>query len=426
MKTPLLSIDALRDAVARLPDDRLAPMRRDALEQLGATGLPTPRDEDWKYTDLASIIGLSNRWLASPDEETAGPEICGLIDAVRSQVDALWLVVSNGRVDAASLAACRDAGVAVSLLSDSEIALDSSLPLTQLNTALLRDGLALRIDTGLRRPLGLLIADESAAGGSVSQARVEINMAPNSRADFIEYHVSAGNAGHYANCVVNLAVGAGAEANYVRLQNRHRAHAQTSRLNVRLDRDSRFNHCALDLGGAFVRNDLNLSIDGPGCAAAFDGLYLGGGDQHIDNHTRVDHRVGPAESRQEYRGIASGNARVVWNGKAIVHDGADGTDAAQANHNLLLSERAEVDAKPELEIYADDVKCSHGTTVGQLDETSLYYLRTRGLDRQFAQQVLTRAFAQAIIGRVPVDAVQANLAVLIEARLEQLLEGPQQ
>ena len=127
--------------------------------------------------------------------------------------------------------------------------------------------------------------------------------------------------------------------------------------------------------------------------------------------------MGPAVSRQEYRGILKGKARCVWNGKAIVHDDADGTDAEQSNHNLLLSESAEIDAKPELEIYADDVKCSHGTTVGQLDETALYYLRSRGLDRQHATRVLTHAFASEIVTRMPIDL----LAELITSKLEQRL-----
>jgi Fe-S cluster assembly protein SufD len=428
VKTETLSLDALREAVGRLPDDRLAPMRRQALERLGESGLPSTRHEDWKYTDLSTIVDLSNQWLSASAPQADAQALPELVDSVCAQVDAHWLVIFNGQVDASSLARCRDAGLAVSLLSEADVGLDSPYPLTQLNTALLRDGLGIVIGAGqdVERPIGLLVVDETAEAGTVSQARVDIRMAPNSRADFIEYHVSNGAAQHYNNSVVSLELGDGAQANYVRIQDRHRAHAQTGRLDVRLSRDSRFAHCGFDLGGALIRNDLNVSIDGPAASAAFDGLYLGGHDQHIDNHTRVDHRVGPAESRQEYRGIAAGNARCVWNGKAIVHDGADGTDAAQANHNLLLSDHAEVDAKPELEIYADDVKCSHGTTVGQLDETSLYYLRTRGLDKFFAQQVLTRAFAQAIVDRAPVAAIEASLAGLIEDRLGRMLGGLQQ
>ena len=155
----------------------------------------------------------------------------------------------------------------------------------------------------------------------------------------------------------------------------------------------------------------------------FAGLYLAGDGQHVDNHTRVDHRVGPATSRQEYRGILNGKCRCVWNGKAIVHEGADGTDADQTNHNLLLSAQAEIDAKPELEIYTDDVKCSHGTTVGQLDETALFYLRTRGLDRQHATEVMTHAFAAGLVSRIPVAAAQEPASRLMERRLGELIRS---
>ena len=428
MRTESLSIDALREAVARLPDDRLAPMRQRALAQLGERGLPTVRHEDWKYTDLGPIVEISNRWLAESAPRADAPALDAAVAELSKAVEADWLIVANGRIDGDSLAAISGAGITVSLLSASDVVLESSLPLTQLNTALLQDGLRIQIDADAdpKRPVGLLLIDDSTSSSGVSQARINIEVAEHARASVIEYHASLGDAPHYANSVVDLALAPGAAADYVRVQHRARTHSQTARLDVRLDRDSRFRHCGFDLGGALVRNDLAVSIDGPGASAAFDGLYLGGSGQHIDNHTRVDHRVGPAESRQEYRGIIARDSRCIWNGKAVVHAGADGTDAAQANHNLLLSADAEVDAKPELEIYADDVKCSHGTTVGQLDETSLYYLRTRGLDKRFAQQVLTRAFAQAIVGRSPVAAVEDILHMMIDDRLGNLLGGLEQ
>ncbi|MDX1500652.1 MAG: SufD family Fe-S cluster assembly protein, partial [Woeseiaceae bacterium] len=143
--------------------------------------------------------------------------------------------------------------------------------------------------------------------------------------------------------------------------------------------------------------------------------------QHLDNHTRVDHRVGPARSEQEYRGIATGSGRAVWNGKAIVHPGADGTDARQANHNLLLSGRAEIDAKPELEIYADDVRCSHGATIGQLDANALYYLQTRGIARREAERLLTRAFAHSVVARNPVPVLVDHVEALVDERLAGML-----
>jgi Fe-S cluster assembly protein SufD len=177
-----------------------------------------------------------------------------------------------------------------------------------------------------------------------------------------------------------------------------------------------------DLGGRLVRNDVEINMAEPGAEVDIVGLYVAGEGQHIDNHIRVDHRVGPTTSSQEYRGILNGNCRCVWNGKAIVHEGADGTDASQANHNLLLSDKAEIDTKPELEIYADDVKCCHGTTVGQLDEAALFYLRTRGLNKRRATEILTHAFAVDIVGRAPVSAARDAIASMVESRLEELVQ----
>lgn len=258
----------------------------------------------------------------------------------------------------------------------------------------------------------------------MSQARVELVLAAHSDVDLVEYHVSQGHAEHFANTELRIDIADHARLRHVRIQSRDRNHVQTAATAITLGRDSSLNMTGFDLGGRLIRNDLDIELAQKGAAAVFDGLYLAGDDQHIDNHTRVDHLVGPAVSRQEYRGILNGRCRCVWNGKVIVHEGADGTDGDQANHNLVLSEKAEIDTKPELEIYADDVKCSHGTTVGQLDETALFYLRSRGLDRRHATQVLTHAFAAGLVSRIPVAAAIQLAEKLVIARLADLIDDP--
>jgi Fe-S cluster assembly protein SufD len=293
--------------------------------------------------------------------------------------------------------------------------------LAELNTALLLDGLRVRIEGTLEKPIGLLLID-GAADAATSQTYVEIEFAANSAGEVIEYHASLGATDHYANVIIDITVGDNAAANHVRIQDRDLSHVQTARTVVNVGRDARFSSTGFDLGGGLIRNDIVIDIAHPGAEISFDGLYLADEGQHIDNHTRVDHRAGPATSRQEYRGILNGKCRCVWNGKAIVHQGADGTDADQANHNLLLSEKAEIDAKPELEIYTDDVKCSHGTTVGQLDEASLFYLRTRGLDRQHAKRILTHAFAAGLVSRIPVESSREAVGKLVEARLAVVIQ----
>jgi Fe-S cluster assembly protein SufD len=173
-----------------------------------------------------------------------------------------------------------------------------------------------------------------------------------------------------------------------------------------------------------VRSDVIANIVGARSRAEISGVYLADGKQHIDNHILTDHTVGPAVSIQNYRGIIGGRARCVFNGKAIVREGADGSDAEQSNHNLLISDTAEIDTKPELEIFADDVKCSHGATVGQLDKSALFYLRSRGLSLDQATVLLTRAFTGHILATLPIEAVRNHVDQMVERKLDAMTEAP--
>ncbi len=428
MKQQELSIDGIRDIVRQWPDDALTPAREDAIARLDEHGLPTVRDEDWKYTDLSIAIDISNRWLESgarsKSPENASPlddSIASTITSITASIDAIWLVIANGIIDDSRVK--KSNGFDISRFSDGPAPTLTDKPLANLNAALLRDGLRIKISAATEKPIGLLIIDGASAEASVSQASIEIDVAPGCDAEIIEYQASIGDGDHYANSIVALHIGENASTNYVRIQNRARTHVQTGRISVTLDTGSRLQMTSFDLGGRLIRNDVDIDLSNPRTEAVFGGLYVAGDGQHIDNHTRVDHRAGPTLSSQEYRGILNGDCRCVWNGKAIVHKGADGTDANQANHNLLLSDKAEIDTKPELEIYADDVKCSHGTTVGQLDEAALFYLRARGLDKGHAKQVLTHAFAVDIVARAPVSAANDAIATLVESRLAELIEG---
>jgi Fe-S cluster assembly protein SufD len=399
---PTLAIDDIRAAMERMP---------------GRT------HEDWKYTSLEDVSRIINEWLAAGANVSSVPDAA--VTAITTQYAADWLVIRNGVVDTASLANVTQAGLHIAVLSAGDLDNDQSTPLSDLNFALLQDGLTLQVAAGttINRTLGLLFIDDTAADVGVSQARVNIELQAGSAANFIEYHSSVGAARHYANTVVELTMANAARCDYVRIQDRSNAHSQTGHLTATLANDSQFQHAAFDLGGDLVRNDLHIKLAGAGSAASFHGLYLAGESQHMDNHTRVDHLVGPASSRQEYRGILTDAAHCVWNGKAVVHVGADGTDASQANHNLLLSNKAEIDAKPELEIYTDDVKASHGTTIGDLDKNALFYLRTRGLDEGSARQLLMRAFAQKIVTLCPLESIRETLSEKIALRVTALIAG---
>jgi Fe-S cluster assembly protein SufD len=423
-----IDTDLLEQAVGRLPRDGLTALRKDALSRFAKTGFPSTRDEDWKYTNLAPAAALSNTWLRDaagrPQDRAAADAAMDYAAALASQVDAHWIVIANGEVLPASQP--RSEGLEAGSAAHSSHELLAEDPMSRFNAALLRDLLSVRVAAGttLARPLGLLLFDDASNDATtVSHPRILIEVGDCARAQVIEYHASAGGGQHFANVVTELEIRDGATVDFVRIQDRDRRHFQVGRLHVRIARNARFNHAAFDIGGALIRNDVAVDIAEPGAAVTLTGLYLASGSQHVDNHTRIDHRAGPATSVEEYRGIATDEARAVWNGKAIVHAGADGTDARQANHNLLLSGKAEVDAKPELEIYADDVKCSHGATVGQLDESALFYLRSRGLSRAEAAQALTRAFVANVTAPVPMAAARACIERIVEARLE-VIAGP--
>ena len=420
MKQAALSLENLRAAVMRLPVDGLTSTRKAALANIDEHGLPSVRDEDWKYTDIGPAIDISNRWLAGGAGGTSTDVQQDSIRAICSSIEANWLVIANGLVNRDYLDASAD--IEIERFGNTAAPKLAVRPLADLNAALLHDGLRVQIHGATEKPLGILVIDEVNAGASVSQANVEIEIAPGCDVEIIEYHHSSGEGDHYSNSVITLQIDQAAHVSYARIQNRRLGHVQTGRLSASLGNDARLSMSGYDIGGGLIRNDIDIDLSHPGAEAVFNGLYLAGDGQHIDNHSRVDHRAGPARSSQEYRGILNGRCRCVWNGKAIVHAGADGTDANQANHNLLLSENAEIDAKPELEIYADDVKCSHGTTVGQLDEAALFYLRSRGMDERQAAQMLTHAFAADLVGRAPVAAAKATIASLVERRLADLIQ----
>lgn len=425
MKSQRLAINELREAVLRIPPDGLTATRAAAVKRLQARGLPTLRDEDWKYTDLRPVVDISNRWLASGAKTSAVDSLSKSIDSITASIDANWLIVANGAIDTdgfdpeCGIEIIRFADTSAPAFADRPL---DDRPLADLNAALIRDGLKIRIHAATEKPLGLLIIDSADDGATVSQANIEIEIDAGCDAEIVEYQASAGPGDSYCNSVIALRVGESAHASYVRIQDRQIGHVQTARLSIDLGTDSDLKMSAYDVGGGLIRNDLDINLARPGATAVFNGLYLAGDNQHIDNHTRVDHRVGPATSSQEYRGILNGRCRCVWNGKAVVHKGADGTDANQANHNLLLSSQAEVDAKPELEIYADEVKCSHGTTVGQLDENALFYLRTRGLDRRQAKQIMTHAFAAELVSKTPIGGTLDTVTALVESRLAELIQ----
>lgn len=427
MSASVLNQELFAAAVESMPADELSSLRSNAAKRFAHAGFPTSRDENWKYTNLTGAADITNQWLRdnahSPSSANTG-QAGDLQSKVQAQIDAHWLLIFDGVVDADSLAHAQRAlgsDILVSRLSDQhDIAIDD--PMSAFNAALLRDGLHISVgaNAGSEKPLGILQVDHSSQ--QATQIRILVDLEESSNLNVVECVLSGDNGTQFSNSVTQANIAPGAKLNHTRLQLRDNDHVGVSRFTANLDCGAVLRHNAFDFGGALTRNDVAANILGADAEVYLDGLYLTSGNQHVDNHTRVEHRVGPAYSQEEYRGVLNGRSRCVFNGQAVVFEGADGTDANQANHNLLLSDHAEIDTKPELEIYADDVKCSHGATVGQLDEASLFYLRTRGLEPVEARQLLTKAFAAKTLGNLAVEECREFLGGELDARLATLLD----
>jgi len=426
MSVTALQQGLLEAAVTALPPDELSAVRNAAVASFATNGFPTTRHEDWKYTNLSVAAALSNTWLK--DKKAVSKTASLAVDTeILGLIDAHWITIENGLIDPASLLkldSLTKSGITISRLADGVadglITFDD--PMSAFNAALLQDGLHIKAAKGatLDKPIGMLLIDDGSV--AVTQVRTLIEVGPNAKLEIVECSLSAGNDKQFSNGVTQVLLSDHAELDFVRLQQRDRKDLSINRFETRLQRNSVLHYNNFDFGGELARNDIVADIVGPGASVTLRGLYLATGTQHIDNHTRVDHRVGPATSTEEYRGILNGRARCVFNGKAIVHAGADGTDADQSNHNLLLSDKAEIDTKPELEIYADDVKCSHGATIGQLDKSALFYLRTRGLDEDEATQALTRAFASAVLSKLAIAECQDYLASALDKQIDALID----
>ncbi len=271
-----------------------------------------------------------------------------------------------------------------------------------MNTALFEDAAVISIAPGaiLEAPVNLVFVSTATSVPSISFPRVLILAGERSQATFIETHTGAGDGEYFSCAVAEVNVGPGAVVDHYRVQLERGHGYHYCRLQVRAERSATFLSHAFSLGGAIVRNDLGAELAGEGIDCTLNGLYLADGDTLVDNHTTIDHASAHCGSHEVFKGILGGRAKGVFNGKIIVRQDAQKTDAKQTNKAMLLSDAAQMNTKPQLEIFADDVKCTHGATIGQLDPDALFYLQARGLDRAMARSLLIRAFAGDVVNRV--------------------------
>lgn len=409
-------------------NDPLRAKREAALARFSESGLPTTRVEEWKYTDVRPLT-KRNFSIAAGNGVTA-QRIASLRFAEQGYHE---LVFVNGRFDAGlSRVDNLVEGVRLQSLAEvmqePEVAKQIGRPLnesvtsafTELNTAFLRDGAWLDIPDGIEldTPIVLLYLDTAADEPTVCHPRTVIRLGRGAVATIVESYIGLDSqTQNLTNAVTEIELADGARMDHYRIQQENNSGFHIGRVDVLQGRDTHYESHSIALGGSLVRTDINTQLAATGACAILNGLYMTDGHQHIDHHTRIDHLVPHTRSEEYYRGVLDNHSRGVFNGKIIVHPDAQKTDSQMSNANLLLSKQAEVKTKPELEIYADDVKCSHGATVGQLDEDSLFYLRSRAIDEATARNLLTYAFASDVVQRIRLQPIRARLEHIVLGKL---------
>jgi Fe-S cluster assembly protein SufD len=419
----------------RLPGHRVPwveRLRRDGLDAFAVSGFPTERDEAWKYTRLTPLE--REAFVPAPPVQDASMALAAAVlrETAVPGFDAHRLVFVDGRhVPTLSAPGLLPAGVTLdslaAVLATDPGALEPWLPhreretvFGRLNAAFMTDGAWLHLarDAGATRPIELVFV--ATARRAALNLRNVIVAEAGARVTLVERYVGHHGAGSFTNALTQVFAAEGATVDHCRIQQEPDDSVHIGAVHVLQQAHSRLASHVVSLGARLARTDVTTQFAGLHCHASLDGLYVAGGRQHVDHHTRIDHATPHGTSREHYRGVLDGRARGVFTGQVVVHPGAQKTDSAQLNHNLLLSEAAEVDTRPQLEIHADDVRCTHGATVGQLDDDQLFYLRSRGVDTPIARALLTFAFARAVVDSIGVAPLREHLTRRL---LDRLPEG---
>jgi Fe-S cluster assembly protein SufD len=396
-------------------------LRLSAITRFETLGFPTTRNEDWHFTSVAPIVDGRFAPLTKATGEVSAAQIAPYTIAPRWHT----LVFVNGRFNAKlSGGNALPAGVRVLPLARAyeelpavveqylgNIAAFDAHTFTALNTAFINDGAVVHVaaNAEIAEPIHLLFVSDAATAQGSAQPRNLIVLDRNSKATVIESYAGVGEGKYFTNTVTEASIGDGATLTHLKLQRESAQAYHVGTFDVRQARDSHLFSFSFATGALLSRSNIYTELRGAGCGATLNGLYLGDGDQHIDHQTRIEHVEPNCYSRELYKGILDGAAHGVFNGKVYVHPEAQKTDGKQTNNTLLLSEKAQIDTKPQLEIFADDVKCTHGATVGRLDETSLFYMKSRGINARTARELLTYAFAADVLETIELAEVREGL-----------------
>ena len=401
-------------------------LRKQASEQFKNQGLPIPNKkiENWKYTSLWNLARQSFRHISKKNSVTIAQS-----DRVALLTNAYRVVIVDGifSKELSQLENIQD-GLTLYSLSEGVKQVQQQLGqqvninkegLTALNTMLMNDGVVMTVSIGqeIDKPIELLVINSGQTKNLAVHLRNIIIMEKHSKATFIEHYIGLTRQVSMTNVVTEVVLNDFAKLNHHKLQQESINSFHIATLAAKQAASSQWYTNNISLGAQLTRNDIHSQLAGAQAKTIMNGLYLVDKDQHVDNHTHIDHLVPDTASDELYKGVLDGNSRAIFNGKIMVHKDAQRTNAKQSNHNLLLSPGCEIDTKPEMEIYADDVRCSHGSAVGHLDEGQLFYLRARGLDEISARSLLTCAFAIDVLERISSSNIKQALTNIIEERL---------
>jgi Fe-S cluster assembly protein SufD len=434
------SFRRLQERLDAAPAPWLERLRAEAMQRFEQSGLPTPDQEEWKYTNVAPIA--RTEFEPAPRESTLDLDAGRLEPFIYQEARHSQLVFVNGiyHPNLSSLSAL-EKGVVVMELSEALKHEDYARVIREhlaqsadtgdnafetLNTAMLSSGAFLFIPGGeqVDAPVHLLfLSDTQADVPFVTFPRALIFAARDSSATVIESYASVQEGVYLTNAVLEIVLEENARLTHYKVQRESADAFHVATTRAGLSRSSSYNSTAITLGARLSRHNISVSFMAEGTECWVDGLYIVGEGQHTDTHSLIDHLQPHCTSHQLYKGILEGKSRAVFNGKVFVHKDARGTDAMQTNRNLLLSRDARVDTKPQLEIFNDDVKCAHGATVGQLEEEELFYLVSRGLHPDLARNLLTYGFAEEVIEKIKVNSIKAQLDEAIMDRLHARLEA---
>ena len=402
----------------------LKTMRDQALAQFNEFGLPSKKVENWKYTSLweltqqsfnhqALAVTLSQQecqGIALLDDAYRVVIIDGVFDAELSQLDDLQVGVTIRPFSQSLDTVEQQLGQQVSM---------EKVGLTALNTLLMKEGVMVHVSakTMVKKPIELLVIQSGTTDNLATHLRNMIVLDHHATVTVVEHYVGLTDVSCFTNVVSEVVLADNAELFHYKLQKESKNAIHIATLAAKQAAGSQWHTNNISLGAKLVRNDVHSLLEGEKSHTTMDGLYLLNDAQHIDNHTRIDHLVPNTTSNELYKGVLDDKSHGVFNGKVIVHKDAQKTDSKEYNHNLLLSRECEIDTKPEMEIYADDVKCGHGSTVGQLDKDQLFFLRARGLDEVSARSLLTHAFAVEVLDRIPNEIIRKAMSSVIEQQL---------